>query len=185
VHTFWDLGHADKTAIWFAQIIGFEYRIIDFYQNRLKGPSHYVQMLQNKGYIYGTDYLPHDADYAQFIADGRTIADIMRAAGRNVFVVKRPTKKEITFNAVRTIFPNCWFDSEKTADGLQCLRHYRFDVDPNTRAFTTKPAHDENSHAADAFGTLGLFIARDEVEKDVDVSPPLDLNPTSLSWMGR
>jgi phage terminase large subunit len=30
VHTFWDLGYADQTSIWFAQVVGFEYRIIDF-----------------------------------------------------------------------------------------------------------------------------------------------------------
>jgi hypothetical protein len=33
VYTAWDLGIGDSTAIWFAQTIGREVRIIDFYEN--------------------------------------------------------------------------------------------------------------------------------------------------------
>lgn len=186
VHTYWDLGYSDKTAIWFAQIVGFEYRIIDFYENRQKGPSHYIQYLQSKGYVYGTDYLPHDADYGQFAAEGRTVSDLMRAAGRKVYVVQRPKRKEITIGAVRTIFPNCYFDEKKTADGLQCLRHYRYDVDPDTQQFSKYPLHDENSHAADAFGTLALFLRRDTPEVTLDPNPVIDFsyNP-GQDWMMR
>jgi hypothetical protein len=31
-------------------------------------------------------------------------------------------------NAVRTLFPNMWFDRDKCADGVQALRYYRYDI---------------------------------------------------------
>ena len=186
VDTFWDLGHSDGCAIWFVQIVGFERRIIDFYQNRMKGPSHYVQVLQNRGYVYGTDWLPHDGDYQQFAAEGRTVKQIIQGAGRKVRIVKRPAKKAITIAACRTIFPTCYFDEQKTADGMQCLRHYRYDVDPDTKAFSKEPLHDENSHAADGFGTLGLYL-RDPTQ-DSDPEPVQEIDFTAFGtagWMNK
>jgi len=46
VHTFWDLGHSDQTAIWFAQQIGMEYRILNYYSNSQEKMSHYLKHLQ-------------------------------------------------------------------------------------------------------------------------------------------
>jgi phage terminase large subunit len=53
-------------------------------------------------------------------------------------------------NAVRTLFPTLWFDAERTADGLQSLRHYVYDVDSATGQFSRNPRHDFASHGADA-----------------------------------
>jgi phage terminase large subunit len=186
VDTFWDLGHSDGCAIWFAQVVGFERRLIDYYENRQKGPSHYIQTLQAKGYVYGTDFLPHDANYQQFAAEGRTIKQIMKAAGRKVRVIKRPTKKQHTIDACRTIFPTCYFDEQKCADGLQRLRHYRYDVDPDTKSFSKEPLHDENSHGADAFGTLGLFLRDPNQDNPVEQVVEIDMTAYGNNgWMNR
>jgi phage terminase large subunit len=48
VYTFWDLGHSDKTAIWFVQRVGMEYNIIDYYENRLKKMPFYIQVYKIK-----------------------------------------------------------------------------------------------------------------------------------------
>jgi phage terminase large subunit len=63
-----------------------------------------------------------------------------------------------SINAARTIFPNCYFDREHTADGLACLRHYRYEVDPETGQFSRNPLHDHYSHGADAFRYIALMI---------------------------
>ena len=47
-------------------------------------------------------------------------------------------------NTVRTLFPTMWFGREKCADGLQALRFYRYDVDPNTGNFSRNPLHDSS-----------------------------------------
>jgi len=52
VQTFWDLGISDSMAIWFAQVIGREVRIIDYYEAAGYGLDHYAKVLSDKGYAY-------------------------------------------------------------------------------------------------------------------------------------
>lgn len=155
VHTFWDLGWSDCTSIWFAQKVGFDYRIIDFYQNRLHKLPHYLTVLQNRGYVYGTDYMPHDADNEMLAA--KSIKKQMEAANRKVVVLPRIRNLQLGINATRSVFSRCYFDEVKCADGLQSLRHYRYEVDEHGQ-WSKDPEHDEYSHGADAFRTLGESI---------------------------
>lgn len=155
VQTFWDLGRADMTSIWFAQQIGFEFRLIDFYQSRGFDLSHYLKLLQDKPYLYSTCYLPHDAKH-ELLASPRTIAKQVEDAGYRVEVVP-VTRKADQINAARTVFPRCYFDADKCADGLNALRRYRYAVNPESGQWSKDPLHDDSSHAADAF--LGFAMA--------------------------
>jgi phage terminase large subunit len=181
VHTFWDLGWADNTSIWFAQAVGFDYRIIDFHQDRQRNVAHYLQLLQSKGYVYGTDFLPHDASSGN-ITSGRSVDQMMREAGRTVRVLPRTNVNE-GLNAARTVFANCWFDEDKCADGLNALRRYRYDVDPETNQWSKNPLHDENSHAADAFRYLAMSLKEGVKPKLKLPKPKLDLGVTDNNWM--
>ena len=159
VHTFWDLGWADNTSIWFAQSVGPELRLIDYYSNTLQPLQHYIQVLQGKGYLYGTDWLPHDAR-AKSLATGRSVEEIMLAMGRKVSITPNLSIFD-GINAARTIFNRCYFDEQKCAEGLQSLRHYRYDIDPESKQLSGRPLHDHHSHAADAFRYFALSIAED------------------------
>jgi phage terminase large subunit len=156
VETFWDLGKRDMCSIWFAQVIGFEFRVIDFYENCGQNLAHYIKTLQEKPYAYGEHWLPHDAEH-DLLASERTIAQQMRAVFAKVRVIPR-TAKITQIEAGRSVFGQCWFDREKTADGVQHLRHYQFEIDPNTGQRGKEPLHDEHSHAADAFMGLGMSL---------------------------
>jgi phage terminase large subunit len=175
VHTFWDIGWSDQTSIWFAQQIGYEYRLIDFVQDRQKTIPHYVSVLQSRGYAYGTDYLPHDAQAKTLISGGRSMQQQMTELGRRVEIVPRTSVAE-GINAARTIFAQCVFDEARCADGLQALRRYRYDVDPESKQFSRVPLHDENSHAADAFRAFALSV------KVIGKRKPA--SETSGSWLG-
>jgi phage terminase large subunit len=155
VHTFWDLGRADMTSIWFAQQVGFEYRLVDFYQSRGYDLAHYLKEMQKRQYVYGTCYLPHDAKH-ELLASPRTIAKQVEDAGFKVAVVP-VTRKADQINAARTVFPRCYFDADRCADGLNALRRYRYGVNPESGQYTREPLHDDSSHAADAF--LGFAMA--------------------------
>src|SRR5215475_3131945 len=48
VWTSWDLGMRDATAIWFAQVVGREIRIIDYYEASGVDLGHYVREIQSK-----------------------------------------------------------------------------------------------------------------------------------------
>lgn len=160
VDTYWDLGWADATSIWFVQPGHHEYRLIDFVQDQLKSIQYYIKELQLRKYTYRTCYLPHDADHKTLAAGGRSVAQQIRAGGigERVYVLERIPAKGASISAARAVFPMCWFDEDKCADGLQSLRHYRYEVDPDTRAWSDKPAHDWSSHAADAFMSIGAAI---------------------------
>ena len=152
VNTFWDLGRSDQTAIWFIQKVGLEYRVIDFYCNARKLIQHYIEVLQNKGYCYGTDYLPHDGSSDHLVGD--SVESTLEGIGRTVEVVARIEYKPNSINAARVMFPSCVFDKENCADGLMALKRYRYAVDPDTKRTTAYPVHDIYSNPADAFQTF-------------------------------
>jgi phage terminase large subunit len=180
VHAVFDLGWADHTAIWFLQFVGMETRLIRYIQDTQKTMTHYLATLQTYGYVYDTIWLPHDAQNKTLAAAGMTIEEIVRNAGFKTRVLdKVPIVDSI--NAARTIFPKCYFDRENTAEGLQCLRHYRYEVDPDTKQFSRNPLHDHYSHGADAFRYIGLMIQEPRKQRQKPISAQLG-NP--VSWMG-
>ena len=80
VHTAWDLGIGDSTAIWFAQMVGKEWRLVDFYEASGVGLDHYVRALRQRDYNYGAHYLPHDAE-AKELGTGKSRTEVLRSLG--------------------------------------------------------------------------------------------------------
>jgi phage terminase large subunit len=171
-----DIGWADATAVWFVQFIGMETRLIRYYETTQTTMSQILAKMQTFGYVYDTLYLPHDAQNKTLAANGRSIEDIVRAAGFNVRIIDRVPITD-SINAARTIFTKCYFDRENCNEGLQCLRHYRYDVNPETGAFSQKPLHDNYSHGADAFRYIGLMITEPK-KRSVK-----KINYQTSSWM--
>ena len=163
VMTFWDLGKRDHTAIWFVQRVGMDFNIIDFYQNTGETIPHYIQELQKRGYNYGIAHLPHDGVNTSVLTE-RSAERMLRAAGFRVRVVPRVPKKSISIQAARVVFDQCFFDRDKTVDGVQALRRYRYKVDENGQ-YNRDPLHNEDSDAADAFQQLGLSIKTEAEDK--------------------
>lgn len=188
VYTFWDLGRGDMTAIWFVQIVGFQYRVVGFYQNHGFLFSHYLAYLQEekerRGWFYGTHWLPHDADF-KLLGAARTIKQQAQDAGHTVRIVPTgPGAVAEGINAARTIFPDCWFDSEATAEGINCLRSYHYEVDSDgTRS--NKPKHDGSSHGADAFRMMGMALREEPIKKKVKTKVRATISSGPQSWMTR
>ena len=156
VDVIFDLGYADHTAMWFVQRVAMETRFIDFYQDRFKLIEHYLLLMQNRGYTYGTIWLPHDAR-AKRLGTKLSIEEIVRAKGYRVRIVPSLSVTD-GINAARTVFPNCYFDQDKCQEGVQSLKHYRYELDPNTKQFSKQPLHDEYSDAADAFRYAAIAV---------------------------
>jgi phage terminase large subunit len=157
VHAIFDLGWSDATAIWFLQFVGMETRLIRYIEGNQQTMSDYLAKMQTFGYMYDTLWLPHDAENKTLAANGRSIEEIVRGAGYKTKIIpKTPITDSI--NAARTLFTNMWFDRDNCHEGLQCLRHYRYDIDPETKQFSKKPLHDNYSHGADAFRYIGLMV---------------------------
>ena len=170
VHAVCDLGWADATAWWFLQFIGMETRLIRYFEDTQRTMTSYLAQLQTYGYVYDTIWLPHDAQNKTLAAAGRSIEEIVRSSGYKTRILERVPVVD-SINAARTIFPNCYFDREHCADGLNCLRHYRYEVDADTGQFSKTPLHDHYSHGADAFRYIALMIREPQrMRKKVVVS---------------
>lgn len=176
VHTFWDLGWADSTSVWLVQIVGFQIRVIDFIQGQQKPLNDYLQQLQSCGYVYGTDWLPHDAQAKQ-LGTGRSVEELMRGAGRTVRIVPRLGISD-GINALRTTFPNLWIDAEKCKSGLDSLKAYHYEVKEGE--LSRNPVHDWSSHAADAARYMAIAL------RDAPEHKPFDPTPPTPEWnMGQ
>jgi hypothetical protein len=61
-----------------------------------------------------------------------------------------------SIEAARQVLPFCWFNEERTYEGLEHLRAYSRTWDEKTSSFKDRPNHDAHSHAADAFRYMAL-----------------------------
>lgn len=155
VSTFWDLGWADNTSIWFLQTINHEFRVIDCYQSQFQKTPHYVQVLQERGYRYDRIVLPHDAEAEHANAD-RTWMQIVRQSFPNANVyagIRQPI--EVRLEATKNMFGQLSI-SDKCKDGLAALARYHYATDETTGRITREPFHGQESNYADAFGYLCL-----------------------------
>ena len=182
---YFDLGWSDTTAVWFAQHIAGEVRLIDFHQDAQRPFADYLKLLQAKVYVYETMWLPHDAQ-AKSLGTGRSIEEIARAAGWRVRIVPKLSVAD-GINATRTVFPTMWFDQTRCADGIQALRHYRYDVDENGQ-FSKNPLHDHTSNGADtlryvAVAMRGARQARYQMPDRPPPRMPVAGARTGLGWM--
>ena len=148
VNTYWDLGMADKTAIWFVQQKGSAFHIIDYYEDSGESLEFYATVLDEKKYIYDTHYLPHDANVRE-LGTGVSRVETAQSLGmRTSIVPKLPVEDGI--NAVRMVLSRCWFDHEKCKYGIDALRQYRWATTERGEV-KNKPEHSWCSHAADSF----------------------------------
>lgn len=170
VHTAWDLGMGDSTAIWFWQAAGDEIRIVDHYENHGQAIPHYVAEIEARGYRKGVDYVPHDAK-VRSLETGRTRVETLISLGRKPMLVANHKIMD-GINAARLTMPRIWFDAERCKDGIEALRQYRADFDEKTRAFKDAPKHDWTSHTADAFRYLCMaWREQAKPEEKPDVPP--------------
>lgn len=162
VHTAWDLGRNDATAIWFVQSNGGGWDVIDYYANTSVGISHYVEKLKDRGYVYGEHLLPHDADNEQLVSETGSIKETVEGMGlQGVRIVPRTHSVANDINEVRQILPICRFDKVKTEKGIDALRSYRRIWDEKLKAYRDTPLHDWASDPSDAFRTFAIGKPQD------------------------
>lgn len=155
VHTSWDLGGPRNTAVWYWQVVGREIRVIDFdldYEGTL---TERVAMMRAKGYSYGDDYLPHDAQQTE--RTGSTFATELSKLGRKVRVVPPIHDVWVGIDYVRQLFPALAFRSPATDPGIEALSSYRQMMKEQGTTLNSakpQPVHDWASHPADALRTM-------------------------------
>ena len=155
VITSWDLGIGDSTSIWFAQYVGQEVRLIDYYENSGVGLDHYARVLQEKGYVYESHILPHDVQVKE-LSTGHSRLETLDNLGVRPVEIAPKLNLDDGIQAVRSMLDRCWFDETRCNRGIEALRQYQRDFDEKGRTWRGRPRHDWTSHGADAMRYLAV-----------------------------
>lgn len=145
VHTAWDLGVRDSTAIIFFQVIGQTVRIIDYYERSKEGLEHYVRVIESKPYSYGRHIAPHDIRVTEF-GSGLTRIEKARQLGIK-FTVADDISVVDGIEAVRSALSKIWIDEVKCSDLIKALENYRQEYDIKRKIYNSQPLHNWASHA--------------------------------------
>lgn len=164
IHTFWDIGRSDSTAIWFMQENGPWYDFVDFYEGSNEQVAFYVKALRERAYTYGKHYWPHDGDNTEWAgSQNKTRRQVTERLGINpIVIVERIDDITEGIDMVRQVMHRCRFDKTRCGPprtgagrgGLEALRRYHKEWNPKTETFSDFPKHDWASNPADALRTF-------------------------------
>lgn len=158
IRAYWDLGgrgaKSDATAIWIAQFIGKEIRVLDHYEAVGQPLAAHVAWMRERGYSRALCVLPHDGAPVSPIADA-SWETALRSAGFDVSVIPNQGTgaAKMRIEAARRLFPSIWFNADTTEAGRDALGWYHEKKD-DERDIGLGPEHDWSSHSADAFGLM-------------------------------
>lgn len=154
IHTSWDIGIGDKTAIWiFQRLRNGNYNFINYYENDGEGLEHYVKYLNRfkemHAIEWGLHFVPHDMRNKEWTS-GVDRLSTAKDFGYHMTVVPKKSIEE-GIQAARSLLPLCYFDQERCALGIKCLDFYRKKYNESLKVYYDEPCHDRWSHGADAF----------------------------------
>jgi len=177
VHTAWDIGLSDGTAIWFYQTDGRRFTFIDFLFERGKGLHHFAHVVQvrrpgetGRPYVYGDHTGPHDLEIVEYSSQrGQTRREVARELGLDFRVAPKLLVAE-GIDMARRLFSRCYFHETTCGAGLDHLGAYHYAWEERKQEYGKEPVHDEHSHAADAFRTFA--VCPTEHNEGRDYRPP-------------
>ena len=173
VNTNWDLGMNDSMAIWFDQEVGTDIRLINYFEGEGEGLLYYIKELRRlrdeEGYIFGVHRFPHDIEVRE-LGTGKSRKEVLISLGMTNIITNPRLPIEEGIDATRRMFDKCWFDKEKTKEGLNALKHYKKEFDDKRNTYKNKPYHNWASNGADAFRTLSMG------RRDAHLSDRIGLN---------
>lgn len=167
---FWDIGTRDATAIWVAQWVGSQIRVLDYYEAVGQPLATHLGWLRANGYASAICYLPHDGSAVDHLSAER-FQDHIEQAGFRTEVIKNQGKQAAMkrVEALRRLFPSIWFNEKTTEAGRAALGWYHEKRDEN-RNVGLGPEHDWSSHGADAAGLMAIAYEAPQVAQKLDYS---------------
>lgn len=154
VHTAWDLGLDDSTAVWFFQIMNGNLRIIDYKEWSNVSLGAIIKEIKELPYIYGRHIGPHDITTRE-LTTKESRYNFAKKLGIKFYVCPKLGVMD-GIEAARRALAISFFNEEKCAQGLDALSQYSKKRDTVRQVFLEKPNHDWTSHASDAFRYLAV-----------------------------
>lgn len=177
IRAFWDIGgtgkRADACAIWIAQFVGREIRVLDYYEAVGQELAVHIAWLRKSGYGNAQMVLPHDGKTHDRVYSV-SYESALREAG---FDVPDPVPNQgagaamMRVEAARRLFPSIWFNADTTEGGREALGWYHEKKD-ETRQIGLGPYHDWSSNGADAFGLMCVVYEEPQVAAKAKMKRP-------------
>ena len=177
----WDLGRADATAIWVAQIVGLQVRIIDHIEDNFKHLDFYADWIKQNDYN-GLQVLPHDATHERLSKEGNagSIEQQIKTLGLTNTIVQKAGTLDATRKLAKNLIREAWIDEEKCKEGLQALRHEK--AEKNKKGEWVE-RHEADSAAA--FRYMAMYLNNNTGYKPLGEDPYKDpYRNQSAGWMG-
>ena len=158
VITAWDLGKKHSTCIWFAQVVGLEPRVIDYYeaQGQDTDLDKLAALIRSKSYEYAMHYLPHDGKHDR-MGMKKSISEQLKELGIENRITPS-VSEESGIEKAKALLKEAWIEAEKCKDGLHALNHFHYEYDENRQRFKKSPYDDWSKDASDAMRYLALVI---------------------------
>jgi len=159
-----DLGFRDTASWWYWQR-----RIGGFAVLHYDGDSGFdaqdwivriQELLKQNGWKLGRVWLPHDATNKAFLSKHSAFEQFARAFGLSKCGVVPRTLVSNRINAARTIMERCEIHETNCDLGLDGLRAWSYEFNPDLQVFSKDPLHDWASHPGDAF-SYGCQVMQD------------------------
>lgn len=162
IRLFCDIGgtgaRADAFAMWAAQFIGKEVRVLKYYEAVGQPLETHLAWMREQGYTpdRAQIWLPHDGASNDKVYNV-SYESALASAGYSVTVVPNQGKgaAKARVESLRRLFPSIWFDEQGTSGGLSALGWYHEKRDEK-RNIGLGPEHDWSSHGADAAGLMAV-----------------------------
>jgi phage terminase large subunit len=150
-----DLGFRDTSTWWFWQRQIGGASIVDYDRGSGLEASDWIDRLKktlaDKNYKLGRIWLPHDAKAKTFNSKYSAVEQFLRAFGADRVAVVPISSKPDRINAARTFVKQCEFHKTNCEDGLNGLRAWEYDYDPDNLIYSREPKHNWASHDGDGF----------------------------------
>lgn len=192
VQAIWDIGgtgaRADARAIWIAQFVGREIRVLNYRETVGQELSEDVKWLRDNGYEGCHCILPHDG--ATFDRVSRvSYESALKDAGFKVQVVDNQGAgaASLRIEATRRLFPRIWFNETTTQAGVDALGWYH-EKKHRELGHGLGPEHDWSSHGADAFGLMCIAYEEPRIKRDEPQTQryiTLGTEEAGTGWMGN
>lgn len=164
LRAYWDIGgtgaKADACAIWIAQFIGKEVRVLDYYEAVGQALAAHVAWLREKKYDKALCVLPHDGATHDKVHQV-SYESALREAQFEVRTVPNmgAGAANARIEAVRRLLPSMWFNEDTTEPGREAMGWYHEKKD-EVRGIGLGPDHDWSSHGSDAIGLMAVDHAQ-------------------------
>jgi phage terminase large subunit len=151
-----DIGFHDTASWWFWQRRVGGFSLLDYDCDSGLDADDWITRLQGRltqrGWTrLGKIWLPHDARVRTFQSKHSTIERFLSGFGADKCAIVERTSKTDRINAARTIIKRCEFHATNCEAGLDGLRAWEYEWNPDVQSFMKEPKHTWASHPSDGF----------------------------------